>query len=220
MIGYLQVTGGVLIWAVINGLVIKSMSGSVAPTTLGALMSFIGVVLYGPYLIRESFPTITRKQKLLLVGLGISAALNNSFFYTAIAVKNVSEVALVHYFASVLAIIWLAVIPLFKEKIDGMSLTSVIIGLFGLVIMIGGNGFRNELWLYMALLSALFYSFEIIFSRQVSENGVSAHFSSFTKLSFQFAIMPVVGAMLGHSFIVASESYLSIIVAGLLLYLS
>lgn len=217
MSGYLQVTCGVLIWAVINGFVVKEVSQSVAPTILGALMSLVGVVLYFPYLLKN-LPSLDKKQVFCLFGLGVTAALNNSFFYTAIAVKNVSEAALVHYFASVLAIVWIALIPLFKEKLDKASLLSVGLGLMGLLVMVGNGWLKNELWLYFALLSAFFYSFEIVFSGQVSRNDVSPHLSAFTKLSFQLMIMPITAVYLGQSFSVSSDQYLPIAVAGLLLF--
>lgn len=217
MSGYSQVIGGVLIWAVINGFVIKEVGQSVAPTILGALMSLVGVVLYLPYLLKN-LPSLGKKQVFYLFGLGIAAALNNSFFYTAIAVKNVSEAALVHYFASVLAIVWIALIPLFKEKLDKASLLSVGLGLMGLLVMVGNGWLKNELWLYFALLSAFFYSFEIVFSGQVSRGNVSPHFSAFTKLFFQLMIMPFVAVLLGQSFSVRPDQYSPIVLAGLLLF--
>lgn len=217
MSSYPQVICGVLIWAVINGFVIKEVGQSVAPTILGALMSLVGVVLYLPYLLKN-LPSLDRKQVFCLFGLGITAALNNSFFYTAIAIKNVSEAALVHYFASVLAVVWVVLIPLFKEKLDKASLLSVGLGLIGLLIMVGNGWLKNELWLYFALLSAFFYSFEIVFSGQVSRGNVSPHFSAFTKLFFQLMIMPLVAVLLGQSFSVRPDQYGPIVLAGLLLF--
>src|SRR3989338_10954536 len=118
MIGYLEVLGAVLIWAVINGLIIKDAGSHVAPTVLGALMSLVGVILFLPTLFFTGWPKLDRKKKFLLLGLGVSAALNNSLFYTALTMTPVYNAALVHYFASILAIMWIAVVPAFKEKLD------------------------------------------------------------------------------------------------------
>ena len=217
---YLKIVGGVLIWAVINGFVIKNISHSVSPTVLGALMSLVGVVLYLPYLVFKAKVNLNSRQLKLLLCLGLAAALNNSFFYTALAITKIANAALVHYFASVIAIVWIAFVPAFKEKIDKASSISIALGVIGLFIMIGSGWLRHELWLYLALISAFFYSWEIVFSKQVSSSEVPAHLSSFTKLSFQLIIMPVMGLILGQSFKVPSNSYPAIIMAGLLLFIS
>lgn len=219
-IGYLKVLGAVLIWAVINGLIIKDAGNYVAPTVLGALMSLVGVILFLPTMFYTGRPKLDKRKKFLLLGLGLSAALNNSFFYTALTMTPVYNAALIHYFASVLAILWIVVVPVFKEKLDKASLVSVILGIIGLIIMTGSSWMEHKPWLYFALLSAVFYSLEIVFSRQVSQNEVDPKFSAFTKLGFQLLIMPVVGLMLGHSFHVPLESLPYIGFAGLLLFIS
>ena len=220
MIGYLEVLGAVSIWAVINGLVIKDAGDHIAPTVLGALMSLVGVILFLPSLMLSGWPKLDRKKKIILIGLGLSAALNNSFFYTALTMTAVYNAALVHYFASVLAVVWIAVVPVLKEKIDRASLISVMLGIAGLIIMTGSSWLEHKLWLYFAFLSAVFYSLEIVFSRQASLNEVDPKFSSFTKLGFQLLIMPMVGVILGQSFKVPLDWLPYVGVAGLLLFLS
>lgn len=222
-ISYFKVVCGVLIWAVINGLIIKDAGSVVAPTVLGALMSLVGVILFLPHLLCNSWPKFNNRQKWFLIGLGLSAALNNSFFYTALATKDadakVASIVLIHYIASIIAIIWTA-LPIFREKLDKTSILAITIGFWGLAIMTGENWLGHGLWFYFALLSAFFYSLEMVFSRQVSVAEVSPYFSSFTKLGFQLMIMPLVGFYLGHSFTVPSGQYLYIIFAGLLLFVS
>lgn len=222
MSSYLKVVCGVLIWAVINGLIIKDAGSVVAPTVLGALMSLVGIILFLPRLISRPWPKFTIQQKFFLVGLGLSAAINNSFFYTALATNdsgsNITTIVLIHYFAATLSIGWVVLIPIFKEKLDRSTLISVVLGIVGLAIMIGSNWFDQKLWIYFAFLSAFFYSFEIVFSRQVKD--IDPYFSSFTKLGFQFLLMPIVGLILGHSFIVPVNQLLYIGFAGLLLFIS
>lgn len=222
MSGYLKVICGVLIWAVINGLIIRDASKVVSPTVMGALMSLVGVILFIPYLYLNSWPKLNRKQKLFLLGLGLSAAINNSFFYTALAMPDakVSSVALIHYFASILAIIWVWLLPAFKEKIDVKSLSAVILGIIGLIVMTGSNLFSHSLWLYFALFSAFFYSFEMVFSRQSSLGEISPYVSAVTKLGFQLMLMPIVGFFLSQSFYVPLNQLNYIIFAGILLFTS
>lgn len=219
---YLKIVCGVLIWAIINGLIIRDAGSLIAPTVLGALMSLVGVILFLPYLFFNPWPKLNKKQIFFLLGLGLSAAVNNSFFYTALTMNGaqVSSVALIHYFASVLAVVWVVFIPTFKERLDIASIVAVLLGIVGLVVMTGPSLFGHQLWLYFALSSAVFYSFEIVFSRQSSLSEVSPYLSSFTKLGFQLMIMPIVGLFLGHSFTVPSSQYLYVIFAGVLLFIS
>lgn len=220
MSGYLKVVGAVLIWAVINGLIIKDAGSHIAPTVLGAMMSLVGVILFLPSLAVSGWPKLDGKKKFALFGLGLSAALNNSFFYTALTMTAVYNAALIHYFASVLAIVWVGIVPVFKEKIDKASLVSVILGIAGLIIMTGSSWLEHKLWLYFALFSAFFYSLEIVFSRQVSLNQIDPKFSAFTKLFFQLLIMPIVGLILGHPFSVPVSQLLYMVFAGFLLFVS
>lgn len=217
---YLKIIGGVVIWGIINGFVIKNTSSLVSPTILGALLSLVGVILYLPYIAFWPKQKLNSYQLRFLFLLGLSAALNNSLFYTALSLTKVTNAGLVHYFASVIAIIWIALIPFCKEKIDRASLTSVVLGVLGLFIMIGRGWLQHEAWLYLALASAFFYSWEIIFSKKLSSLDVSPHLSSFTKLASQLAIMPAVGLILGQSFKVPSEAYRPILIAGLFLFIS
>ncbi len=219
---YLKIICGVLIWAVINGFVIKDAGSIVAPTVLGALMSLVGIIFLFPRLILKPWPKFSKKQRFFLAGLGLSAAINNSFLYTALATNdsdsNVTSIILIHYFAAILSVVWVSIIPVFKEKIDRATFLSVALGVIGLTIMIGNDWIKHERWFYFAFLSALFYSFEIVFSRQVKE--VDPYFSSFTKLGYQFLLMPVVGLALGHSFAVPINQLGYIGFAGLLLFIS
>ncbi len=220
---YVLVICGVLCWAVINGFCIKGIN--VPSTVLGTLMSLVGVILFSPWLIWKR-PKLTRRQVYYLLGLGLSAALNNSFFYAALKIGTVYNVVLIHYFASVLAIVWLALVPAFKEKLDKTSAFCVLLGITGLVIMSGVNvlaELRNELWLYYSFLSALFYSFEIILSRLVSANvdPVDPKISSFVKLLFQALIMPFIGIfVLEQKFQLSWKGLPQIVLAGLLLFVS
>lgn len=219
---YLKIICGVLIWAVINGLIIKDAGSIIAPTILGALMSLVGIFLFLPYLLLNPWPKLNKNQKIFLVGLGLSAAINNSFFYTALAMADakVSTVSLVHYFSSILAILWVISIPKFKERLDLASVIAVLMGIVGLVVMTGATLLESRMWLYFSLLSAFFYSLEIVFSRQSSLNEISPYISAFTKLGFQVLMMPIVGLFLGHSFYIPPNQYGYIVFAGILLFIS
>lgn len=220
MKNYAALVCGVLIWAVINGLVVKGIQ--MPPAILGALMSLVGVVLFIPWLVVKK-PKLSSRQLKYLVFLGLAAAINNSFFYTALTINQKgAQVCLVHYFASILAIVWVALIPVFKEKLDAGSITGVVMGAAGLIIAAGSGWLKHETWIYLAFLSAFFYSFEIVFSRLLSDKeAVHPNVSAFTKLFFQLLLMPLVGIfLLQQKFTVGQDKIPHILAAGFLLFLS
>lgn len=212
MIGHLKIIGAVLIWAIINGLVIRGISQHISPTTLGALMSLVGLV---PLIIFIKRFSLSSRQIRILVFLGVTAALNNSFFYTAIAIKDVSTIVLVHYFAASLAVVWAQWV--LNERLNKANILSVLLGLTGLMIMLGRQWFVWAPWMLFATLSAFFYSWEIIYSRIASRENIDPIYSAFSKLSSQMVLMPVVGFFLGHSLNVPAGTVFPIILAGLLL---
>lgn len=220
MIGYLQVLGAVLIWAVINGLLVKGIKTS--GVGVGTWMSFVGILIF----ITASggtnpFNGLDCYQFKILMCLGIASALNNSLFYTALKMTYVYNAALVHYFASILVIPLIFFVPQFKETLGLVDVASILIGFIGLAVITGPNLSGKKLWLCFALGSALFYSLEMLFGRLVSTHGVSAETSTLVKLLAQTAIMPVVGLALRQSVAVQEKTeWFKIILAGGLLYLS
>ncbi len=213
----LKIVCGVLIWAVINGLIIRGASQYLSPTALGAAMSLVGLIPLRFVLKKISIP---RRHVRVLMMLGITAALNNSFFYTAIAVKNVSTIVLVHYFAASLAVLWAHWVPSLRERFSIRNVVSVALGFAGLLVMLGKDWFAFEPWMAYALLSAFFYSWEVIYSRRAGIEAIDPSHSAFSKLSFQVILMPCVGLFLGQSLRVPISTWLPIIGAGLLLVLS
>lgn len=220
MIGYLEVSGAVLIWAIINGLLIKGIKTS--GVGVGTWMSFVGVLIFFALSGGANpFYGLNKYQFTMLIHLGIVSALNNSLFYTALKMTYVYNAALVHYFASILVIPLIFFIPQFKEVLGAVDIMALIIGFAGLAVITVPNLFGPKRWLYFALGSALFYSLEMLFGRMVSTHGVPAETSALVKLLAQTAIMPVVGLALRQSVAVKEKTeWIKIILAGGLLYLS
>lgn len=220
MIGYLEVLGAVLIWAVINGLLVKGIKTS--GVGVGTWMSFVGVLIF----IAVSggvnpFNGLDVYQFKILMCLGIASALNNSLFYTALKMTYVYNAALVHYFASILVIPLIFFVPQFKESLGPVDVIAIFIGFAGLAAITVPNLSGSKRWLYFAFGSSFFYSLEMLFGRVVSTHSVPAETSAFVKLLAQTAIMPVVGLALRQSVAVQEKTeWFKIFLAGGLLYLS
>ncbi len=223
MIGYLEVLGAVLIWAIINGLVIKGVKKT-SGVGVGTWMSLVGVVIFSiMFLFKNPFTELTHYQMTMLALLGLVSALNNSLFYTALKMTYVYNAALLHYFASILAIILIAFVPMFQEKLTPVDIAAVLIGFAGLAVITlpSWQGNSSKKWIYFALGSACFYSLEMVFGRIVSTHGVAPNISAFVKLLAQAGIMPIVALTLGQSIKIGEkkEKWM-IVIAGVLLFLS
>lgn len=221
MIGYLQVLGAVLIWAVINGLIVKGIKTS--GTGVGTWMSLVGVAIFGMVFWGVNpFSGMSGYQLKMLAILGLSAALNNGLFYTALKMTYVYNASLLHYFASVLAILLIAFVPIFQETLAPVDILAVLVGFVGLAIITVPNWqSSSKKWIYFALGSAVFYGLEMVFGRIVSTSGVAPNVSAFVKLTGQAAIMPLMGMLLGQSLKVENKKeWFKIVIAGVLLYIS
>jgi len=220
MTGYLEVLGAVTIWAIINGVLVKGIKTS--GVSVGTWMSFVGVLIF--YAVNGGMNPVsglTSYQLILLAFLGVSAALNNALFYTALKMTYVYNAALVHYFASVLVIPFIFFVPLFNEQLGIVDMAAILTGFVGLVVITIPNWSGSKRWLCFAFGSALFYSLEMLFGRSVSTHDVPAEVSAFVKLLAQTAIMPVVGLALRQPIRVDRKTeWLKIVLAGALLYMS
>lgn len=222
MIGYLQVLAAVSIWAVINGLVVKGIKETSA-IAIGTYMSWTGVVIFLIFFQKiNSFENLSNYQLIILVCLGAAAALNNALFYTALKMTFVYNAALLHYFASILVILLVVFVPMFKEVITSVDVIAIIVGFIGLFIITVPNfSGSSGKWVFFALGSAVFYSFEMAFSRLVSTHGVLPETSALTKLLAQGLIMPLAAIPLRQSLKIKNgKEAVQMLGAGVLLYLS
>lgn len=220
MTGYLEVLGAVLIWAIINGLLVKGIKTS--GVGVGTWMSFVGVLIFVAVSGGANpFSGLNKYQLTMLLYLGVVSALNNSFFYTALKMTYVYNAALVHYFASILVIPLIFFVPQFNEPIGVVDVAAILVGFAGLAVITIPNLSGPRRWMFFALGSAAFYSLEMLFGRLVSTHGVPAETSAFVKLLSQTAIMPMVALAMKQSIGVQKKTeWFKIILAGGLLYLS
>lgn len=221
MKNYLKLFGACAIWAIINGLVVKGVRSD--PTANGLWMAVVGIAIFmatnpmkGP---SGTFSGISRKAKLLLFALGAAAGINNVFFYTALKMTDVSKVALIHYLAqpiSVILLVWFL-----KEKLTKNHIWALATGLAGIALVAYKRGeIKLESWLTFALLSAIFYASEILFSKWLGNEKVKGTLSAFSKLFFQVIAMAIGAVLLGQSLQASRMEMLQLIAAGALLYVS
>lgn len=230
MIGYLEILGAVILWAVFNGAVVRGIRTS--GVGVGTWTGIIGVAVFCAFFLGlgNSFPVLNHAQIIGLFCLGIFAALNNVCNYTGIKISMVNTL-LFHYLAPLLIPIWAIIIPSFEIKIRAMDILALGIGIVGM-IWIGAPNFRgNKKWLYFACGSAFFYSLEIVYSGYVTSAkhlNIGNDIAAFAKLSTQAMLMPLAAIIFARilpkidfSLGIRSKSEIpKLIIGGLLLYVS
>ena len=224
MTDYLKILGAVSIWAFFNGVLVKKIKTSGVGvgtwTSVIGISIFIGVLWLGSR--NFSLNLLNHRQLLMLAGLGMFSALNNACFYTALKI-SIPQAALFHYLAPLLVIIWTQTVPIFYEPASFSAIAAIFIGLGGMYWLIAPNWKSgNPKLVFLGMLSAIFYSLEIVFSGYLSNDlGTAPEISSAAKLLCQAAIMPMVAFCLNDSLRVAEKKeWIKIVIGGILLYLS
>lgn len=221
MTGYFEILGAVSIWAFFNGILINGIKTS--GVGVGTWTALIGIVTFSITFLFSGIPSLPPAYSLLMLTLlGISAALNNSCYYTALKI-SIPNAALFHYLAPLLVVFWALSFPIFYQPITGAAILAVLGGLIGIIWLVGPNLKEgNGRLVLLGAASAFFYSLEIVLSGYISKTlGVPPDISAFTKLSFQALVMPIAGVALGDSIKVRdSKEWPKIIVGGALLYVS
>lgn len=221
MIGYLQVLGAVSIWAFFNGVLVKWTRTS--GVGVGAWTGLVGMVMMGiVFLISGTTASLSKYQIVMLAHLVVAAALNNAFYYTAIKMAGVTNAALFHYLAPMLVIIPNLLIPPFYEPVSFTHVIALLAGLLGIIYVGVPNLRGGKLWMLFGLLSAIFYSLEIVLSGYVmGDLKVPAEIATFGKLFGQAVLMSVIAVMFNERLSVESRNdWRKLIWGGVLLYVS
>ncbi len=108
-----------------------------------------------------------RDEKLPLLLGGATLGLNWVTLFEAYRILNVSLATLIYYVGPMLVLLFSPII--FREKLTGRKVLSVVIVAVGLVCISGSIVLAgmNTLGLILAAVSALLYSFLIIFNKQI-----------------------------------------------------
>lgn len=127
-----------------------------------------GVFLTGLVLLGRGFDkdSVRRERVPLLLG-GAALGLNWVTLFEAYRLLNVSLATLIYYVGPILVLLFSPI--LFREKLTGRKMTSVLIVAIGLICISGSivvTG-MNSLGLFVAAISALFYAALIVFNKQI-----------------------------------------------------
>ncbi|MDP3696853.1 MAG: DMT family transporter [Candidatus Taylorbacteria bacterium] len=220
MMGYLQVLGAVSIWAFFNGYLVKGIKTS--GVGVGTWTAMVGILVSYLFFNVNSYGRLDTYQSIMVICLGIFAALNNALGYTAIKI-SIPIALLFHYLAPVFVPIWGLIFPIFYQPLNLTGISAIGIALVGMVFLTASS-FQNNSWklTIFGLGSAIFYSLEIVFSGYVSKSlHIPAETSAFMKLAFQAMIMPIAAIIFKESLKVENgKEWLKIILGGSLLYIS
>ncbi|RSK54678.1 DMT family transporter [Bacillus canaveralius] len=157
-------------------------SGISVATLLFLRFAFAAMILFSYPLIKKQPLAITKK---LLVSLfilgGVLYSLQSTFYFVAVQYIPASLAALILYLYPV----FVAVLSFFinKEKLSKPLLVSIIVSLFGMVLILGAPaGNVNYTGLLLALGAAIVYSVYIIFGNLVAIKVQPIITSAFTAL--------------------------------------
>ena len=146
---------------------------------------------------------IIKKGRLLLFFSGILLILNTFSYFKAYTLTTFSNTVLIHYLAPIIAAL---LVPIFfKEKLERITIISLVISLFGLYLITSPNlalGSRHLTGMFFAFLSAIGYGLLIIVNKKLVENlnlGAILFYQSlipalillpFIGLDFSLTLMP------------------------------
>ena len=223
MIGYFEILAAVSIWALFNGVLVRGIKTSgvgVGTWTalVGIFMFFVAFLIFG----WDPLNNVKPKQAIFLLCLGVSAAINNACYYTALKI-SIPVSSLFHYIAPLIVIAWPLIFPIFYEPTGGMDVVAAVIGLMGFFFLAKSSLKEgNRKLFFLGAGSAIFYSLEILLSGYVSNNlGVSASASTFSKFFFQALAMVSMAMVFKESLAVKVKTdWLKIVAGGVFLYFS
>lgn len=169
--GYLWVLTAVSIFAVSSGVLVKFIS--VPAFTLYSVGAFWGILfLLFVLTIRGKLADLFKypaKIVWLMLGVGLSSAINNGLFFTALKSGLVANAVLTHYLAPLLVVLLFGPIML-KETITKRNLLLSLLGLIGLfVLVLPDLGKTLDRALILGSLSAVFFAFYTALEKKVTQ---------------------------------------------------
>ncbi len=193
---YILVIIPVLIWSSMGILVrYLSVSGLVA-YFFAALISSI---IFATLLIKEKKlkDFFIKKYLWIPITIGLFGVINNVSYFYAYQLTSIANATFVHYLAPVLVMIFSPLI--LAEKTKKRMWYSVILSLIGLFILLDMKNFNLSTGIFLAFLSAIGYSFGIIFFKKALKYYSSKEiifsqmfFSTIILLPFIFYLKPVI----------------------------
>ena len=133
----------------------------------------VGAICFFALTMWQGFPTLTKRDYLLLVALAGAALLNDLCYFYAFRFTTVANAAMGHQSVSIFLLV---LSPYFlKERTMGSEWIALVIAVIGVVILYGGNlgdvGTQHLLGITLAVLSGLFYAIIIVLYRVIPDGN-------------------------------------------------
>lgn len=143
---------------------------NVSPLMLVFSMQAVGAVVLAYFYIKDRKKIAIRKYTPLFLALIVVAILNDFFYFNAFRNTSIANATLAHYTAPVFVAILAPF--LIKEKLEKITVFSIILALIGLIVLLYPNGFSFEANIGIALGvgSGLMYAFVIILYKKMTKN--------------------------------------------------
>ena len=182
------------------------------------LRTFIGSLLLIAifFLTREKLTFYRHKNQFVCLALsGVAMGASWVFLYEAYSQIGVSLASLTYYCGPVIVIMLSPI--LFKEKLTKTKITSFVAVLIG-IFLVNGTAFNNDknIWgIFCGLMSALCYSFMVIFNKKAKsitglENSMLQLFISFITVAIFVLIKQ------GYNIQIPQSSIIPILILGLI----
>ena len=186
--------------------------------TLAFLFSFqvIGAIAFFLIVRRQGFPKLQNVEWPLLLGLAVTATLNDLCYFFAFRLTSVSNAAIAHQMVSAFLLIFA---PLFlHEKTKKDEWVALAIALAGIIIIYGNDvttAQSRDFWgITLGLASAFFYGLVIVLYRHIPRRDISVSAINFWRYAISTVLLlPIMFSLDGFN--VESIDIIPLIVFGI-----
>lgn len=159
---------------------------------------------------------VIKKARFLLLLSGMLLILNALSYYKAFILTTLSNTVLVHYLAPIIAAVLAPIF--FKEKLERITIISLIISIFGLYLITSPNlvlGNEHLAGIFFAFLSAIGYGTLIIANKKLVEKLTLDVILFYQAIITVLILLPFIG----FDFSLAFKPFSLLVVYALLIYI-
>ena len=161
---------------IITAMLLYSITGpfvrlvSIEPEKILFFTYLFGIIFLLIYFVftKQLKKLVVKKERFLLFFIGLLSVLTTFAYYKAYILTTLSNAVLVHYLAPVIAAV--SAIVFLKEKLERITVVSLVLSLFGLYLITSPNlvlGNKHLLGIFFAFSSAVGYGLWIVTSKKL-----------------------------------------------------